>query len=304
MKPAKKLLTFAVIVILALICAVNYQLFVFPNRFAPAGLNGICTMIQHLSGISVGYLSLIINIPLAALVFRKVGRSLAWRSMLYVACFSLFLILLERVDLSRFAYSTGSSAVLGPMAAGIINGACYSLLVRCSASSGGTDFIAALIHKVHPEQSFFWITFLLNCVVAVSSYFVYDFRMEPVLLCVMYSFVSSTVSDRLMKSGRSAIRCEIITDYPEELSAAIIHTLHHSATLIPAKGMYLGKETNILICVVNKSQIAALTAIVKGFPQSFAVLSSVSEVMGNFKHIDTHGHPEREFLDKGDGKTA
>ena len=120
----------------------------------------------------------------------------------------------------------------------------------------------------------------------------------------MYSFVSSTVSDRLMKSGRSAIRCEIITDYPEELSAAIIHTLHHSATLIPAKGMYLGKETNILICVVNKSQIAALTAIVKDFPQSFAVLSSVSEVMGNFKHIDTHGHPEREFLDKGDGKTA
>ena len=49
----KKLLTWVVIIGLALVCALNYQLFVFPNRFAPAGLNGICTMIQHLSGISV-----------------------------------------------------------------------------------------------------------------------------------------------------------------------------------------------------------------------------------------------------------
>ena len=221
-----------------------------------------------------------------------------------MACFSVFLILLERTDLSRFAYSTGSSAILGPMAAGIINGACYSLLVRCSASSGGTDFVAALIHKVRPEQSFFWITFLLNCAVAAGSYFVYDFQMEPVLLCIMYSFVSSTVSDRLMKSGRSAIRCEIITDYPEALSERIINRLHHSATLIPARGMYLGKETNILICVVNNRQIAALTAIIREFPHTFAVLSGVNEVMGNFKHLDTHGHPERELLDKGDGKTV
>ena len=304
MKLLRKLLTVGVIVLLALVCAVNYTLFVFPNRFAPAGLNGICTMIQYLSGISVGYLSLLINIPLAVLVLCKVGKSLAWRSMLYVACFSLFLILFEDVDLSRFAYSTGSSAILGPLVAGIINGLCYSMLLRCSASSGGTDFIAAVIHKHWPEQNFFWITFSLNSIVALSSYFVYDFQMEPVILCILYSFMSSTVSDRLMKSGRSAIRCEIITDYPEELSQIIISRLHHSATLIPARGMYLGRETHILICVVNKNQIAALAAIVKDFPHTFAVLSSVSEVVGNFKHIDTHGHPERDFLDKGDGVTV
>ena len=303
MKYYRKLLTVAVIIFLALICAVNYQLFVFPNRFAPAGLNGICTMIQYLFGINVGYLSLLINIPLALLVLWKVGHSLAWRSMVYVACFSLFLILFEQADLSRFAYHTGSSAILGPLVAGIINGACYSLLIRCSASSGGTDLIAALIHKVRPEQNFFWITFVLNTVVALASYFVYDFQMEPVILCIMYSFMSSTVSDRLLKSGRSAIRCEIITNYPEELSRRIIEQLHHSATLIPARGMYLGKETNILICVINKNQVAALSAIIQEFPHTFAVLSGAAEVMGNFRHIDTRGHPEREILDKGDGVT-
>ena len=241
MRSAKKILTYFVIVGLALVCALNYQLFVFPNRFAPAGLNGICTMIQYLSGINVGYLSLIINIPLSLWVWKKVGADLAGRSMLYVVSFSLFLIALGRLDLSRFAYETASSVILGPLVAGVINGACYSLLVRCSSSSGGTDFVAALIHRAHPEQGFFWITFLLNVAVAVSSYFVYDFRVEPVILCILYSFMSSTVSDRLMKSGRSAIRCEIVTDHPREISDAIIRRLRHSATLIPATGMYQGR---------------------------------------------------------------
>lgn len=306
MKLAKKTLTYLVIVGLALVCALNYQLFVFPNRFAPAGLNGICTMIQYLSGINVGYLSLVINIPLAVLVLFKVGRSLAVRSMLYVVAFSVFLIVLERIDLSRFAYETenGTSKILGPLVAGVINGACYSLLVRTSSSSGGTDFIAAVIHRMHPNQSFFVITFMLNATVAVSSYFVYDFEMEPVILCILYCFMSSTVSERLMRSDRSAIRCEIITDYPQEISATIISRLHHSATLIPAKGMYLGRQTNILICIINKTQLATLSDIVRGFPHTFAVMSSVNEVMGNFKRMDTKGHLEKEILDKGDGQTV
>ena len=298
----KKLLTWVVIIGLALACALNYQLFVFPNRFAPAGLNGICTMIQHLSGISVGYLSLLINIPLSVLIWMKDGADFAGRSMLDVNAISLFLILLGHLDLSRYAYATASSTILGPLVAGIINGACYSLLVRCSASSGGTDFVAAFIHQRHPEQGFFWITFALNVMVAVSSYFVYDFQIEPVILCILYSFLSSTVSDRLMKSGRSAIRCEIITDHPQEIANEIIQKLRHSATLIPAKGMYQGRETNILICVVNKAQMPMLADIVRCYPHTFAVLSSVNEVMGNFKRLDSKGLPSRELLDKGENQ--
>ena len=124
MRLAKKGITYLFIVSLALLNALSYQLFIFSNRFAPAGINGICTIIQHIFGINLGYLSLIINIPLAIWTYFKVGRSLAVRSMLYVAAFSVFLIVLERVDLSAFAYETanGTSKILGPLIAGLING--------------------------------------------------------------------------------------------------------------------------------------------------------------------------------------
>lgn len=302
MKAMKKIMTYLVIALMAAGTALNYQMFVFPNSFAPAGLNGICTMIQHLSGISVGYMSLIINIPLAIWVYFKVSRTMAKRSMVYVVVSSVLLVIFNSLDMSSIAYHTenGTSTILGPLVAGIIYGSCYSLLVRGSANSGGTDFIAALIHKSRPETNFFYILFALNVVVALASYFVYDFQIEPVLLCVMYSFTSNMITDRLTKSGRSAIRFEIITDHPKEISDAIIHQLHHSATLIPAKGMYHGRQTNVLICIINKSQIAALTAIVRATPNTFAVMSQVGEVMGNFKRLDSEGNARLDLLDAGD----
>ena len=305
-KRARKVLTYFAISMVAIISAINYELFVFPNKFAPAGLNGICTMIQYITGISVGYMALAINIPLAIITYLKVSKSLALRSMTYVAVSSIAMVVLDGMDLSRFAYSTdtGTSAILGPLVAGIIFGSAYSLLVQGSSNSGGTDFIAAIIHKYRPEMNIFWLIFGLNIVVAVSSYFVYDFQIEPVLLCILYCYTSSTITDRLTKSGRSAVRFEIVTDYPEEISQKIIQKLHHSATLIPGKGMYLGKEVSILICVVNKSQMAKLADIVRSYPHTFAVMSNVSEVMGNFKKIDREGHVEVDLLDHGDQVNA
>ena len=302
----KKLLSYLVVVGLALACALNYQLFVFPNRFAPAGLNGLCTMIQYLFHISVGYMSLLINIPLAIWAMVKVSRTMAVRSMVYVVAFSLALILLQRVDLSRFAYETanGTSKILGPLVAGVINGASYSILARCGANSGGMDFVAAVVHKKHPEMGFFWIIFLINAIVAGCSYFVYGYQVEPVILCILYSFMSSTVSDRVVRGRRSAVRCEIITDYPEEISEAIITRMHHTATLVPARGMYSNKETHVLLCIVNRNQIPELAELLEEYPHTFAVLSSVSNVIGNFKRLDAHGRQTKNLLDEGGSRIA
>ena len=306
MTSAKKVLTYVVIMAVAVVCALNYELFVFPNRFAPSGINGICTMIQYIFGINIGYLSLILNIPLAIAVYLLVSKPLAIRSMVYVGTFSVVSLLLDKVDLSSFVYYTesGTSAILGPLVAGIIFGGCYALLLQASAYSGGTDFVAAIIHKYHPEKSVFILIFTINTIVALSSYFVYGYQIEPVILCILYAFTSSTVSERLTKNGRSAVRFEIITDYPKEISDAIIHKLHHSATLISGRGMYLNKEVNMLFVVINNNQVAKLSAICRQYPNTFAIIDPVSEVMGNFKKIDSSGNPEKKILDSADGKAV
>ena len=37
---------FCALTLIAVVMAFNYAIFVFPNRFAPAGLDGLCTMVQ------------------------------------------------------------------------------------------------------------------------------------------------------------------------------------------------------------------------------------------------------------------
>lgn len=83
----KKVWTYFVIAGVACLSAMNYELFIFPNQFAPSGINGVCTMIQYLTGVSVGYLSLLVNIPLAIWCYLEVSRAVAVRSMVYVVTF-------------------------------------------------------------------------------------------------------------------------------------------------------------------------------------------------------------------------
>ena len=305
MPTVKKTWTYLVIVFLALGASLNYEIFVFPNQFAPSGLNGICTMIQYITGISVGYLSLLINVPLALWCYYEVSKPMATRSMVYVITFSIGILLLDKIDLSFLHYATenGTSKILGPMVAGVIQGYVYSILMKASAYTGGTDFISAIVHKRNPNKSVLGFSFTINVFIAISSYFVYGYQMEPVILCILYSFMSSTVGERLQKSGKEAICFEIITDFPLEITGDIIARTGHSTTLIPAIGMYSGKETNMLICVVNKSQAAAVTEICRSYPNTFTIMDPVGQVVGNFKNMSEKGKEIKPVLDSGDGKT-
>lgn len=295
----KVVASYAMILFVALVMAVNYQLFVFPNSFAPAGLNGIFTMLQHVCGFKLSYASVILNIPLALVSCFINSKPRALRSLTYVVAFSGFLMLLDRVDLSTFVYETTASTILGPAVAGLIAGGCGYLMHKINGHLGGTEYIADFISKYKPSFNFFSVVFLLNILVAIISYFVYGYKIEPVLLCILYCYFSSTIRDNLNRRYQSAIRCEIVTENPDELCDAIIHQLHHTATRHQAEGIFSGREKTVLVCVVNPSQVAELTRLVASYPHSFVTLGEVSAVLGNFKRLDSHGKPEVHLLDNG-----
>ena len=273
-----------VIVFAALLMALSYHIFVYPNQFAPAGIPGVATIIQYLFGINVGYLTLLVNLPLLLVVYFCVDKEFAAVSTLYALIFSAALLLFDQVDFSHIAYQTenGTSTILAPLAGGVISGFSYSLAMKRNGCTGGTDLIGALVHHYHPEKNMLWIIFALNAAVAGASYFVYDFRLEPVILCLMYCFVSSKVCDITLKGFKEAVKFEIITDRPEELSEALMQVLHHGVTEIPAFGGFTHREKALLICVVNKHQIVEFQKLIQSYPGTFAYLSSVKETMGNF----------------------
>jgi uncharacterized membrane-anchored protein YitT (DUF2179 family) len=60
-----------------------------------------------------------------------------------------------------------------------------------------------------------------------------------------------------------------------------MHELSRGVTALPATGMYTKFTHTMLLCVVHRRQVVALKRIMKRIdPDSFAVMSNVSQVLG------------------------
>ena len=280
-----KLLSYFLLSLLAVAFALVNIAFVFPNDFAPSGINGLATMVQYVCGFRVGYLSLIVNLPMLAVAFFTLNRSYACRTLVFIVVFSVALLFLEKINLGPLVYQATDTGggILAAIAGGILSGAIYSCSIRLGGSTGGTDVIAAFINRKYPEFDTVWIIFVLNVIVAIISFFVYGMQYQPVILCAVFVFVSSRVGDAIFKGARAATKFEVITNHPEELARELIESLHHGCTVIPAKGMYTGTERSMLVCVVNRRQTVEFERIVRKYEGSFAYISTVNGTVGEFR---------------------
>ncbi|MBQ9784968.1 MAG: YitT family protein [Clostridia bacterium] len=277
------------IIVLAVATALSFVIFVYPNDFAPAGINGFATIVQHVFGFSIGYMSLLINIPMLAVAMFVLDRSYSIRTLVFTLVFSGATLLFQDsglVDVSMIVYDASDvgGAILAAIAGGFFGGLFYSLSIRLGGSTGGTDIVAAFIHHKYPEYDTVGIIFVINAAVAVLSFFVYGFEYQPVILCIVFCFVSSRVSDWIFKGIRSAVRFEVVTPHAEALSRELMEKLHHGVTMIPGKGMYTGKDYAVLICIVNRRQVVEFENIIRQYDNTFASISTANGIVGQFSH--------------------
>ena len=118
--------------------ALSYKLFIFPNNFAPSGVGGIATMVQYVFKFNAGYLNLLINVPILIVAWFLVDREFVIKTALFTLCFSGLLMLFDHLglDFSKFQYYTedGTSRILAPVAAAVVNGTFYGFALRVHGS--------------------------------------------------------------------------------------------------------------------------------------------------------------------------
>ena len=286
----KTALSYSAIVVAALLLAVNYHIFIVENHFAPAGLNGIATMIQYKTGFSISYMSLIINIPLCIFAYFLLEKQFALKTLIFSLVYSFAYLFLQQSNTDYIQYNAqGHDTIFPVIISGVISGAVYGVCFQNNASTGGTDVVSRYINKIKPATNFFLVTFVLNAFVAFISLFVYsdggyaDYK--PVALCITYCFISNFVGNYIIKGTKTAYKFTIITTHADEIAEQISNKLRHSATKIEAVGAYSNTEKSVLLCVVNKHQIVDFKKILADYDSTFAFYEIISETYGNFKHI-------------------
>lgn len=268
----------------ALMSAFGMHYFVTSNNFAPAGLDGVATMIAHLAGVNPAYFILALNLPLLVVAWFVLKRRYVIYTVLFTLISSGAMLIFEAVEMPIFASGEGLMAAIF---SGALFGLRTGLMLRISASSGGIDIIASMINKKYPYRNIENVITAICYVIIGVSYFVYDRNVMSVLLAVVQMFVFERASGVLLRENRNAVEVKIITKNPEEIKDDIIYNLKHGATVVESYGMYTSEKSFMIISIINIRQIPELFEILKKYPNTFAYYDNVDGVRGNFRWKNT-----------------
>ena len=282
----------------ALIAIAAYSL-IAPNNFTIGGASGVAILVNVATkgGIPQWLILFSINAPLVILAFFFVKKRFAILSAMNIGMQSLFLLLLEEIkifDHFKISFNNEAEKIFAAIAAGLCIGTAIALAFKVGGSTGGADIVAVMIQRKVGATSIAWMIFALNVIVIGASLFVfYDnstpiaYNLLPIMLSAFESYIESKTNESMMNGFQSAREFRIITDKPEEMAQALMKELSRGVTAIPATGMYTKITHTMLLCVVSRRQVITLKRIMKKVdPDSFAVMSNVSQVLGLGFYVD------------------
>lgn len=87
------------------------------------------------------------------------------------------------------------------------------------------------------------------------------FGWDKALYSIIFQF-ASTEMIKILYQAHNKVTLFIVTDYPNEIYRVILEKTNHSATEIPATGMYSHSDRTMLYCVVSSTEAKIVTRCV------------------------------------------
>ncbi len=258
----------------AVLYAVSVNCFTAPNDIAPGGVTGLATAVNSLTGLPIGSLSMLINIPLLISAAVFIGGSFTAKTAAATVIISLF------IDLLDFLPAYGGEKLLSCIFGGVLSGAAMGIVFLRGGTSGGTDIVARLLRLKWKNVSAGRMILLADAVVILFAGTVYR-SVESALYAVVVIFVSSTVIDKIVYGGDGGKCFIIMSEKSGDIAHDISVRLRRGVTFLNGSGFYSGKESRVILCSVRRNEAAELRSIIrKADPDAFAVACSAAEILG------------------------
>ena len=254
--------------------ALGFSLFMIPNKIAAGGLSGIGIVLFHLFGFPVGTSVLIMNIPLFLISWKLLGTSFGVKT-LYAT-----LVLSVAIDLSSFLPALTDDLFLATLFGGAVIGVGLGLIFRKDATTGGTDLLARIVHKLIPYVSMSQLLLLIDAVVVLLAAFV--FRQYNLALYASVSiFITARVIDYTVAGVDYTKTAYVISRQSSRISSRVLEELNRGVTELKGRGMYTGMDRPVLMCVLRNRDIPHMKRIVQEEdPEAFMFISDTREVLG------------------------
>lgn len=269
------------IILGAALYAAGFRFFLYPNAIVSGGVTGVAMIINYLTGVPVGVMTIIINIPLFAFSWKKFGLKFILASLVGMMLSSVL------VDLfALFPLEITHEPLLGAIYGGLIKGLGLGLVYQTGATTGGIDIVAKFLRRKYPYVNF--STFILGLdVVVIAAFAVFFGKYDGAMCAVIAMFVATKVIDLVLYGAVNSKVCYVISDESEAVKNAIIDVLGRGVTFLHGEGAWTHKEKNVILCVIKQQQIVELRRIVERIDEkAFMIVSDSREVFGKgFSYI-------------------
>lgn len=244
--------------------------------FPMVGFTGIGLILYHLFHIPIGMTVLLLNIPMAMLAWKILGKEFLMKSLL---CIVSVAICTDHIA-PLFPVYRGEY-LLAVLCTAVISGIGYGLLYTRNSSSGGTDFLIMLVRRKFPHLSMGTLTLLLDSTVIIFGVCLVSKSVDGLIYGIIITYLISVTIDTVMRGFSAGKMTMVISDYPEQIAQMIAEKVGRGATFLHAEGSYTHSKKKVVLCACNNKELFVIrNSILKIDDKAFIVIMDSNEVLG------------------------
>lgn len=256
----------------ALMVGVGLEIFLVPNSIIDGGVIGLSILAAHLTNVPIGVYTFLLNLPFLVVGYKQIGQTFAMTTLVAVGLMSAFVSLLHAEQ------PLTDDPLLAAVFGGVVMGIGVGTIIRYGGSLDGTEIVAILLTK-RLAFSVGEIVMFFNIFILGSAGFVFGW--DHAMYSLIAYFIAFKMIDITVEGLDESKSVTIISDTPEEISAAIQDRLGRGVTHIYGKGGYSGEPKELLYVIVTRLELAKLKSIVLEFdPGAFMAIEHVADVTG------------------------
>lgn len=266
-----------------LIAAAIYN-FAVQAEFPMTGFSGISIILYRLANIPIGLSTVILNIPVALLCYKLIGRNFFISSIRCMVISSIFIDYIAPL----FPVYDGDR-LLAALCTGVIGGLGYSIIYMQHSSTGGADFIIMAIKSFKPYLSLGKIAFWSDVGIILAGGIIFQ-DVDGIIYGMIVNYLFAFSVDKIMYGVNAGKMSLIITCHGQKICQVIDECCNRGSTLIEAKGGYQGARKQIVLCACSNREMYLLQRAVKNAdPDSFLIIIESNEVHGEGFHMKRIG---------------
>lgn len=269
---------YAIIAIAMIMGVIGLNLFLVPNEITMGGTMGVAEIVYWGTGIQTQYTYFAINAALLIAALKVLGWRFCVKTVYAVVVFTVASSVFQWLGFANVHLLTDQK-FMACIVGGVFMGTSVGLGLSAGGSTGGSDVVAAMIHK-YRDVSLGHIILFCDLTIITSSYVVlHDW--EKVLYGYVLLFIVSFCVDYVVNSLRRSVQFLIISKKWEEIGLAINKIADRGCSTLNGNGFYSKRDIKVIFCIAKKSESAMIFDIVDEIdPDAFVAQSAVIGVYG------------------------